>query len=202
MHTLSKRDRMFIGVVLLVIFFVGVIYTYAKPNRTEDPTTSLPKQPSQQQSASQNRDQQDKPTLIQVDVKGAVNHPGVYALPAQSRVTDAIRAAGGLTGTADPDSINLATILLDGSEVVIPSKNTASAAQHAAESDPHDGKINLNTATVSELDSLPGIGPTRAEQIVQYRETHGLFQSVRDLLNIEGFGPKLLEKIQDRVTVR
>jgi competence protein ComEA len=197
LHTLSKRERWLISGILIIIFLVGLIYTYVKP----DPVRNA-------QSASQNRsagttqsNPQDKVANIQVDIKGAVNHPGVYSLPIQSRVADGIRAAGGLSAKADVNSVNLAALLIDGSEIVIPASKNA-PDQTTAASISSDGKVDLNTATAAQLDTVPGIGPTRAEQIVQYRETHGLYQSVQDLLNIDGFGQKLLDKIKDKVTVQ
>lgn len=188
--------------ILIVIFIIGLIYTYTKPAlQSSAQDTSQKHTANTSQPSKSDNSQEDKIAFIQVDIKGAVNHPGVYRLPLQSRAADGIRAAGGLSPNADASSINLAAVLLDGSEMIVPSAKNAVTAS-ASDPNSHDGKVDLNTATASELDALPGIGPTRAQQIVQYRETHGLYQSVQDLLNIEGFGPKLLEKIKDQITIQ
>ena len=136
---------------------------------------------------------------IRVHVKGEVNQPGVFQIPADSRVIDAIQAAGGAKEQADVDQLNLAAVVADGSEVVVP--GAGSTAEQSAPEPVANGKININSASTDELDKLPGIGSTRAEAIVAYRKEHGRFLQVEDLKNVPGIGVKMLDQIRDKVTV-
>lgn len=146
----------------------------------------------------------ERPKTVTVDVKGAVNRPGVVVLSEGSRVQDAVRAAGGLAPNADVERVNLAAPLTDGTAVVIPrqGENPALAGELAPTGAGQGEKLDLNRATVAELDALPGIGPSKAAAIVKYREENGPFRAVEDLLDVPGIGPALLEQIRDRVVVR
>ena len=134
-----------------------------------------------------------------VDVGGAVKMPGVYTLAPGSRVQDAITMAGGLTPEADPSTINLAAKLRDGQKVLVP----AIVAEIAPAASLPDAAypIDLNTATVAELDSLPGIGSTRAQDIIAYREAHGEFKSIDELKQVGGIGDTIFERIKDFIFV-
>jgi competence protein ComEA len=148
------------------------------------------------------------PQSVTIDVKGAVHSPGVYQLDAGSRVHQAIDVAGGLTVHAYGDGINLAQILFDEMVVYIPEigeaedGGTIEVVGPAVGGVGGDGKISLNKATQSEFETLPGIGPAKAEAIIQYREEKGRFESVEELMNVSGIGPKSFEKLQDQVTVQ
>jgi competence protein ComEA len=140
------------------------------------------------------------PPGVRVSVQGAVAAPGIYRLPAGSIVEDAIRAAGGTLPQSDTSRINMAALLADGQEIRVPfCTPTAQPGTPSSTSDPAHRKINLNTATKEELESLPGIGPVLAQRIIDYREEHGPFQSVDELLKVKGIGTELLEKIRDLV---
>jgi competence protein ComEA len=158
------------------------------------------------------------PAPIQVYVTGAVVHSGVYALPAGSRIEQAIQAAGGATAQADLEAINLAEILEDGSQVVVPTRalpQTKVAASPAVQAtDPPteapDWKtptptvafpINLNTATMEELDALPYIGQVRASEIIDYRQVHGPFKRIEDILKVYGITQEIFDRIKDLITV-
>lgn len=151
---------------------------------------------------------------IWVHVVGAVRHPGLYDLAAESRVERAIDAAGGLLGNAAPEAINLARKLADGEQVVIPTQDEAKRRAPGG-SDPGSGAgaaggtgaagsepVELNSASVAQLDTLPGIGPATAAKIVADRETNGPFASAEDLGRVAGIGPKKLEQLKDLVCVR
>jgi competence protein ComEA len=131
-----------------------------------------------------------------VHVAGAVDRPGVYRLPAGSRVTDAIERAGGPTQDADADAINLAAALADGQQVVVPAKAGAAGASAGAGIAASDGPISLGTATVEELDTIDGIGPVTAQQIVDFRDQHGGVSSIDDLDQISGIGPVTMEALR------
>lgn len=138
-----------------------------------------------------------------VDIQGAIEKPGVYQLPAESRVNDLLIAAGGLSSQADRDwvakNLNLAQKLEDGAKIYIPKKGEAprSLGEVGQTAGSQIGKINLNTASSSELVELPGIGPTYAQRIIENRP----YQTFEDLLKVPGIGPKTLEKIKEKITI-
>ena len=140
------------------------------------------------------------PPGVRVSVQGAVRAPGLYTLAPDSIVQDAVFAAGGFLPNADPSRLNLAAPLSDGQALIVPAQSpTSLPGTPAAAASPIGKKINLNTATLEELDSLPGIGPVIAQRVIDYRQTVGPFQSVDDLLHVKGIGPALLEKIRNLV---
>ena len=136
---------------------------------------------------------------VVVDVAGAVARPGVYRLPAGARVTDAVQRAGGATGVAMLEAINLAARLADGQQVVVPRKGPAGAPVAAAGAGAEDGPISLGTATVEQLDTIDGIGPVTAQDIVEFREQHGGLSSVDQLDQVNGIGPATMEALQARL---
>jgi competence protein ComEA len=135
---------------------------------------------------------------VVVDVTGAVARPGVYRLPAGARVTDAVDRAGGATGVAMLEAINLAARLADGQQVVVPKKGPG-APLAAAGGASEEGPISLGTATVDQLDTIDGIGPVTAQDIVDFREQHGGLSSVDDLDQISGIGPATMEALRERL---
>ena len=140
-----------------------------------------------------------------VDVTGWVKDPGVYEFGPGDRVIDAVNRAGGARNGADLTSINLAALLTDGSQVVIPKNavGTISAGGTAPGSTGGGGApmMNINVASESELESLSGVGPVLANAIIQYRTQHGPFHAVDDLLDVSGIGPATLEELRPQVTV-
>jgi competence protein ComEA len=146
---------------------------------------------------------QPSPVTLIIHVVGAVLKPGVYELAPGARGIDAIRAAGGLGPHADATAINLAAPLTDGSQLIVPRNDGKPAAGSTSDQSdtPESSKVNLNTADLAELDSLPGIGPTIAQRIIDYRESIGAFTSIEDLLDVSGIGDKTLEDLRPYVTV-
>src|SRR5574339_813666 len=144
----------------------------------------------------------DRP--IVVHITGAVPRPGVYALPKGARIQDGISAAGGFLAEADKTNINLAQALEDGEKIDIPFIEGASpviATPLPEVVATTTDLININTASASELDSLPGIGPTTAQKIIDYRTQNGPFVSTEDIINVSGIGPASYERIKDLITV-
>ncbi|WP_239421754.1 helix-hairpin-helix domain-containing protein [Bacillus sp. CGMCC 1.16541] len=164
---------------------------------TKEPVAELPEQPKVA----------DVPSTIIVDVKGAVKVPGVYELEAESRVQDVIMSAGGLLESADSKQINFAMKLQDEMVVYVPIEgevtDTPVLTTNVVESHSNDQSklININTATEQELQTLNGIGPSKAASIVSYREENGLFKSIEELTNVSGIGEKSFEQLKDQVTV-
>jgi competence protein ComEA len=152
-----------------------------------------------------------------VHVAGAVKNPGIVRIPRGSRVDDAVRAAGGFSSKADADLVNLAQPLEDGVQVYVPRKGESVVVEGrvgsvspsgatvrglAGRQETPAGKINLNTASAEQLESLPGVGPATARAILEYRKQNGGFQSVDELIEVRGIGPKKLEQIRPYVVVR
>jgi len=150
-----------------------------------------------------------RPALL-VHVLGAVRVPGLFELPPGARVMDAIVHAGGLDDTADPSAVNLARPLADGEQLYVPHLGEALPAEPPgtpAGAGPATGrggvssKVNINTATVADLDGLPHVGPMMAQRIIDYRTANGPFASVADLRNVTGIGDKTFESLKDLVGV-
>lgn len=140
------------------------------------------------------------PRPLRVYVSGAVHQPDVYVLPPDSIVKDALQAAGGATLEADLDRINLAEPLADGSQVYVPHKGEAQLPIPLRSQPVAGAKVNINTAASEELDVLPGIGPATAQRIVDYRQSHGRFGKIEDLMDVPGIGPATFDKLRELIT--
>lgn len=133
-----------------------------------------------------------------VDVTGAVRRPGVYRMPAGSRVDDAVQRAGGPTGKAELEAVNLAARLADGQQVVVPERLVSAGATGVAAT-AEDGPISLGTATVAQLEEIDGIGPVTAGDIVEFRDEHGGLASVDQLDQVPGIGPATMTALRERL---
>jgi competence protein ComEA len=157
---------------------------------------------------------------VAVHVVGAVPRPGLYEFAKGARVQDAIDAAGGLLAEANVDSLNLAALLEDGQQLVIPykdgsgtssdsgtvnlpsSESAVPTAETATSSNSSNADlVNINTASLDELIALPSIGPTIAQKIIDYRNENGAFSTIEDIMNVSGVGPSIFEDIKDLITV-
>lgn len=213
----QKKKIATAAVVILFFLAAGIWYLYA-----EDVGKLTEKEYHDLQNRMESTDLTPVPTLTQppeekepdifVFVCGAVKNPGVYALPAGSRLYEAVHAAGGFLPEAETAYHNQARKVADGERIYILSSEEALALtlEEKAEGETaKDGtkevsgqkKINLNTAGAEQLTELPGIGTARAESIVEYRENVGKFQSVEEIMNISGIGQAMFDKIKDRITV-
>jgi competence protein ComEA len=147
-------------------------------------------------------------TRVVVDVAGAVKHPGVYRLTTSDRVEDALAKAGGASRRADLSQLNRAAKLEDGRQILVPARAKAGSAPTAITAAPAGGTaaapaapIDLNTATLEQLDTLDGVGPATAQKILDYREQHGGFKTVDELDQVSGIGEKRLESLREHVRV-
>jgi competence protein ComEA len=140
--------------------------------------------------------------LLVVHVVGEVRRPGLYRLRDGTRIADAVRRAGGARRSADLAALNLAAPLVDGVQVLVPARSAPGAPPAASPSDGAvpTGPVSLSSATIEELDELPGVGPITAQKIVDYRAEHGPFASVDDLDAVPGIGPTRIEQLRDLVT--
>lgn len=139
--------------------------------------------------------------LLVVDVAGAVRRPGLYRLRAGSRIDDAIASAGGPTAKAQLDTVNLAAPIADGEQVVVPRRGpggAAAASAPAAGSSP-TAPLDLNSATLEQLEALPGIGPVTAQKILDYRQQHGAFHAIEELQGVPGIGPAHMAQLKGLV---
>lgn len=142
---------------------------------------------------------------IVIDIKGAVKHPGVYEMHAGDRVSQAIEKAGGIGEKADETQVNLAELLQDGTVVYIPSEGEEEPPQAGRRCCTKTGKealVNINTATLEDLQNISGVGPSKAEAIIAYREENGRFQAIEDITKVSGIGEKSFEKIKSSITVK
>jgi competence protein ComEA len=177
------------AVVLLVAILVGRHLTH---RGGAAPQQAAPLLPADAATAPRGK--------LVVHVVGAVRRPGLYQLRRGARIADAVRRAGGTTRKADLEAINLAASLEDGLQVVVPRRlpPTAPAGQTPQGEPPAtQGPVHLNTATLEQLDALPGVGPVTAQKILDWRQKHGAFTSVEDLDAIPGIGPARLEQLRD-----
>ena len=138
---------------------------------------------------------------VVVAVTGKVRNPGLVTLPPGARVADAIEAAGGVLPGTDLGYLNLARKVTDGELIVVGATPPPGTTDQTGPAGEGNGKVNLNTATLQELDSLPGVGPVLAQRIIDYRDQHGGFRSVEELRKVDGIGPSRYEELKDLVTV-
>ena len=201
--TLRRRERG--GLALLAVLVVaGAVFWYVRS--LPRPVTIATTGGTRPAGVAATSSPSPSPAPLLVHVAGRVRHPGVYQLHQGDRVIDAIQAAGGTLRGADLRSINLAAQLTDGEQIVVLRKGGGSVAAQAASgsagaSGTGSALVNLNTATLDQLEALPGIGPVLAQRIMDYREQHGPFASVDDLSNVSGIGDAHMEDLRPLVTV-
>ena len=187
---LSAKATIFLSFALLALILVlGLLLWFSRPEPTSITIHPPPPTDTPMPTAT--------PGPLQVYVTGAaVNPERIYRLPAGSRVDDAVKAAGGFTSAADQTRINLAGLLRDGDQIHVP----ALGADDIDLPTPMGGeKVRINSASQSELESLPGIGPVTAASIIEYREEAGGFAALDDLDEVPGIGPATLENLRDLV---
>jgi competence protein ComEA len=190
---ISRGRALAYVVVLLALLAVGGRYAL---DRSEAPPA--PVRPAALVAAKP-----APPPLLVVHVVGAVHRPGLYRLPEGSRIDDAIREAGGPRRRAALELVNLASPVADGQQIVVPVRGEGAPAVSGAPGGPAGpdvgGRVRLNSATLEQLDALPGIGPVTAQKILDYREEHGAFQSVDELDAVPGIGPTRLADLRELV---
>lgn len=190
----KNRIKQF-GVCLL-----GLLLTACGAGGQQDEFTLLPvEQQTQTVSAEETLAAEDEGTVF-VYICGEVMSPGVYEVPAGSRIWDVLLLAGGFTEDAAQDAINLAEKAEDGMQITVPSP-AQEEARRAARERQEAGLFNLNTASKEQLCTIPGIGETRAEAILRYREEKGGFASVEEIMQVDGIKEGLYAKIQDKIYV-
>jgi competence protein ComEA len=186
---ISRRQALFAAALLLVaLVLAGKYLVGTGASASPRPAALVRERPAA------------RPAVL-VHVVGAVREPGLYRLKDGSRVADAVARAGGATPKADLALVNLAAPVADGTQVVVPARPPPSgAAAPAGGSGPaRSGPVHLNTATIEELDALPGVGPVTAQKIIDFRQANGAFTSVDELDAVPGIGPARLEELRKLV---
>ncbi|MGZ9818750.1 helix-hairpin-helix domain-containing protein [Peribacillus simplex] len=211
MEGISKRKMAMITVA--VAFVAAGIYFFLQqgdnPADTEDIFSVAAKEAEIEQSENQTN---TEPVIIKVDVKGAVKSPGIFTAQAGDRVIDLISAAGSFTDKADKDKVNFAQIVEDQMVIYVPEigeedkgyleNMQVGSSGDAVSGGTSGGLVNLNTATQEDLETLTGIGPSKANAILEYRETVGKFKEVDELKKVTGIGDKTFERLRDSISVK
>ena len=201
------KDRL---VKKFCVFFLaactaGVLASGCARERTDSLSElELEQEKGDAEEASEDAVQREDPGTVFVYVCGAVNAPGVYELAGDARVYEAIALAGGLNDAAAGEALNQASTVTDGERIYIPTaeeleKGIVDGQTAQVTGTDNQGKININTAAKEELKTLPGIGDAKADSIISYREANGGFQTVEELMQVEGIKEGVFNKIKDRV---
>ncbi len=206
-----KEYKIFVSVILLVVFLALYYFFLPSPPQTLPIEENIPKETTEvksEQTVATNK----VPQKIMIDLKGAIKNPGVYEAREGERVVEIIKRAGGLADNADESKVNLAMHVEDEMVLYIPligelvqeiqgsaqlPKGENGSGSLKSESD----KININSADETELETLPGIGPSKSAAIIEYRTTTGPFKSIEDIQSISGIGEKTFEKLKDKIAI-
>ena len=212
LEALSEKQKIIFFIILAIMIAVIIYYIYLSLCQ-EDFTFSYNNNNLIENNLVENTENLDEPLII-VYVCGAVKESKVVTLKENSRICDALDAVGGLTKDADLTNINLAYILEDGEKIYIPKKgeelpanSTSSISQNSSYSNYSSNalktnEININKATQTELETIPGIGPSTALKIMEYREKNGKFSSIEDIKNVPGIGEAKYKKMKDYITIK
>lgn len=197
----KKKNLIKVLLVVLLLVAAGVIYSCTAGRKSPEKTQVV----QEESTVETESEPQTESRMICVHVCGSVEEPGVYYLPQGSRVHEAVELAGGLSEDADSQYVNLAKEAEDGSQIYIPSLKEVEQGQigepEGSREEADDGLVNINTATVEELKSLPGIGEVKAKAILSYRERVGTFSSIEDIMNVAGIKANSFEQIRDLIKV-
>ncbi|MBE7146560.1 competence protein ComE [Bacillus mycoides] len=187
---------------LVVIIGALIFLFFWKTNQQTERsliTTEVQVKDVEKKSKPKVLDTKEQKKIIIIDVKGAVFKEGVYEMKEGDRVKEVVEKAGGLLPDADVKKVNLAQMVQDQMLLYVPNKNEP--VQEGATFSKSEGKVQINTASKEQLEKITGIGSRKAESILKYREEHGPFQKIEDLLEIDGIGAKSLEKIKDQIII-
>ena len=229
MKKLNLKQKKIIAIILIILVIIAYYYLYLK-NSTEEISNQDLEVNNTQESNQTNETEKETEETIVVHISGAVNIEVIVELEAGSRIANAIEKVGGVKENADMTDINLAYPLEDGMKIHIPtkeeteanknnenmidesyvtsssggvsSKEDTNSTQGSSSTSTSNEKVNINTATQEELDTLPGIGPSIASKIIDYREQNGKFNSIEEIKEVSGIGDAKYEKIKDSITIK
>ncbi|MDP4550346.1 helix-hairpin-helix domain-containing protein [Alkalihalobacillus macyae] len=202
----TVREKILLAFVMLGLG-AWLFYYFESPKAVEEETVfsvqdSDQHNPGESGDVANEKGVAEEPEIIMVDVKGAVINPGVYEMESLSRVKDVITRAGGFVKDADQTQLNLAGKVTDEMVIYVPVIGEISKIPQTGNLSEETKLISINTADLNELQELPGIGPSKAEAIIQYREENGAFKAIEDLQNISGIGEKTFEKLKDLISIQ
>lgn len=196
---IKDKTKYLIGIVAIIIIIV--VYGFKNIFSQTDKYERFTFNNIIQNSVNRDISNELNDNLIKVHITGEVNNPGLIELEAGSRIYDAIEFAGGLTNEADTSKTNLAYILSDGEKIYIPSFNDEENNEFISDIS-SIRKININTANIQELESIPGVGSSTATAILEYRNDNGKFFAIEDIQNVSGIGESKFEKMKEYITVK
>lgn len=191
--------------VLLAVILVFYLMMPGKSDETAQGDWEQAQPPFLEEETEMEPEDQEEGEEMLVDVKGAVRNPGVYYAKPGQRVIDMIEEAGGLMEDADESALNFAMRVVDEMVIYVPRTGEEPGSREVIslpEETEKEGKVNLNQADQSQLETLPGVGPSKAAAIIEYREKNGPFKVIEDLMLVSGFGEKTFEKLKDKITVK
>ncbi len=207
---MNNQKKILIFIIAIIIYFFLI---WPRSTKTNIPTqqysnnrneitkdeSTVNNQNSAQQPTTPEQSQEDSSEQIVVDLRGAIANPGIYKLDSDARMYELIKKAGGFK-EANQECVNQAQILSDEQLIIIPSSNEE-CSNVSTSTDNNEAKLNINEATVEQLTTLPGIGQTRAQQIIDYRDSNGKFKSIDDLKNVNGIGEQTFLNISKLISV-
>lgn len=225
MNNLNKKQKIILGIISIIIMCAIGYYVYAKDESIEQVEEN---QLQIEENKTTNEEEVYSDDTIKIHISGEINKEGIVELKPNSRLADAIDKAGGVKENADTDKINLAYILEDGMKIRIPNKNEKNVKENneqisnnkditdsyiskssgvvTNENNNEEGnktsKVNINTATQTELETLPGIGPSTASKIIAYRKEKGKFKNIEELKDVSGIGNSKYDKVKDLISVK
>lgn len=197
---LEKHKHMMIVLVIAIIILLLVLFRFQQKDEVAV-TEPIWMEAESEQLEKEKQDIKTTPEKIFIDLKGAIKKPGLYEVEEGERVYDVVEKAGGLLKTADEKQINFAMKLYDEMVIYIPEINELGpeVSYPGEMNSNNDEKVNINQADAAELETLPGIGPSKAATIIQYREENGSFKEIEELMNISGIGEKTFEKLKEQI---
>lgn len=221
---LTKKQKIVLAVIISILLFVTFVYIYKNIYSLDENSEIVINNDTQiennfmQNGTNQTNILTKEEEKVIVHVIGEVNNPGVVTLKEGARIIDAINEAGGKTEEADLSKVNLAYVVEDGTQIYIPRINenlneielmtqdagssiVINSSETADEEDNKNSKVNINTANKEKLETLPGIGETTAQKIIDYREANGKFNNIEDLKNVSGIGDAKFNSLKDKITV-
>ena len=228
MNNFSKKNKIIIILCVSIILSLGIYFVYSKTDETqifsyEDGIEKTQDENNKSENIELNNKIEEKNKIV-IHISGSIANEGILELDENSRISNAIEKAGGLTEGADLTQINLSFVLSDGMKVYIPNikdkendnknedktniyitkESGVNTIMENSENNNQIGnmKININTADINELDKLPGIGDSTAQKIIEYRNENGKFNSVDDIKNVKGIGDSKFEKIKEFITIK
>lgn len=200
----KERLKKFLPLILATLVTVFVLVIYFSQSNNEQADAWEENESAFQQATEDSEKTTEETGKIIVDIKGEINKPGVYELEGDARVKEVILEAGGLTKQAEEKQLNLAEKLQDQQMIYIPNKEEAEEMAIDGDKETGDNNedmIDINAADINELQKISGVGPAKAQAIVDYREENGAFESVDELNEISGFGEKTVEKLRDSIKI-